>query len=162
MKDRLIYHTISDLFRKEKRNKFFKVLAVIILLLVLLSLYSSLFYYKHCQDESCFLTYLSNCDRATYSKTGDFSLEYKITGYAFRQCNVDVALAAEQPDLKDIYQNSKMVCKVKLGSVNYPESSLSQCTGILKEGFQEVIIDRLKVEVVRNIGDINLDILKGA
>jgi hypothetical protein len=135
-------------------------LATLLAILSLLLIYSDFIYYIPCSDESCFFAHLRNCDRAEYTKTGDFNILYKIEGDNFNRCNVKVFLEDLQNSigLKDFYKNSFMECNLKFGFNSYPESDLISCSGMLKEGLQEVLIHRLKSEVARNIGEINLDI----
>ncbi len=137
--------------------------AIILLIYLLISVYSSYFYYKSCNDESCFSTYLGNCDRANYIKESNLSLRYNILGYSMGACSVKVSLISNDIsyNLGDSYKNSVMFCRLPLGIKDYPESNLGKCTGLLKEGIQEVLINRLKIEIIRNIDELNLNVLTG-
>jgi hypothetical protein len=141
----------------------FIVISLLLLVGILFFIYSSFIYYTPCNTESCFFAHLKNCDRASFFRSGDLSIDYEIQGYSFNGCQVELSLRNSTRDigLREIYQNSEMVCNAKIGSNYYPEEDLERCSGMLKEGLQEVLIDRLKVEIARNIGDLNTDILSG-
>lgn len=165
-KRKINFKTLRKRELKEKVLNFknlFNILLLVLLFFVLLGvLYSSFFYYKACETETCFLNYLKDCNRATYYKEGDFSFKYKINGYFGAKCVVDVSLDSinEEIPLRKVYLNSDMGCFMPFSSYYYPDGDLSRCSGLLKEGLQEVLIQRLKTEVVNNLEDINLDILK--
>jgi len=144
----------------ERKKRWTWILLSVLTVAILIFVYSNFIYYAHCKDEACFLNHLKNCDRASYIKSGNLSVAYKITGQAFRTCGVEVDLenVSQSFELRPVYYNSDMSCNIKLGAEYYPEADLAKCSGLLKEGFQEVLISRLKVEIMRNIGDINLNI----
>lgn len=140
------------------------IASILFSIVVLLLIYSSFIYFAPCKDEACFFAHLKNCDRASYSKTSDYSVFYNIEGYNFNRCQVRVSIKDAQNNigLEDIYKDTSMTCGLKFGLASYPEYNLESCTGMLKEGLQEVLINRLKVEIARNIGEIKLDIFSGS
>lgn len=158
---------MKHLLKEKKKKPLLRVVdisaAIILLVYLTISVYSSYFYYKSCNDESCFSTYLGNCDRASYIKESNLSLRYNIQGYSMGACSVKVSLLSNDDsyDLGDSYKNSVMFCRLPLGLKDYPESNLGKCKGLLKEGIQEVLINRLKIEIIRNIDELNLNVLAG-
>ena len=53
-----------------------------------------------------------------------------------------------------------MDCYVPLGSIVSPESNLAECHGLLKEGLQETIINKLHAYIVKNVGQIGEELQK--
>lgn len=155
-------HRHKLLSRSEKLQKASLVATIFILVVAAIIIYFSFFYFKPCNDSTCFLNYLENCDRATYSKDGELAVNYFIEGYSKGTCNVKIELVSLSGDYKlaGYYNASNMECKSELGSLTYPEKDISACSGLLKEGLQEILINRLKVEIVKNIGEINLNFLQ--
>ncbi|VVB80727.1 Uncharacterised protein [uncultured archaeon] len=147
---------------KRKITSSLILVSAVFSLIILFLIYSSFVYYSPCKDEICFFSHLEKCDRATFTKSGDFNVFYRIEGYNFNKCQVKVYLDDPQNTigLKSIYTNTSMDCNLNFGYKSYPETELSMCSGLLKEGLQEVLIERLKVEIARNVGDIKIDVLR--
>ncbi len=149
---------------RERLERYSKRTIIIVSILIILFLltfgYATFFYYKNCDSEACFFNYLKDCNRASFSRTTDLSFEYLINGYSGGKCVVSVNLISDSEEFKlgEFYKSSSMVCKLPFGQYGYPEADLSKCTGLLKEGFQEVFVNRLKTEVVNNVGELNLRI----
>lgn len=153
-----------------KLPNFRKKLTFLVILITLLFIfligfliYSSFFYYASCENDECFFSYLENCERVSYVVSNDFDVIYRVEGRSLAGCEVVVSIDDKDNiiGLEELYKGTNMVCNVRAGYVSYPEHDLERCSGMLKEGLQEVLIDRLKVEIARNIGEINIDILKG-
>jgi hypothetical protein len=51
-----------------------------------------------------------------------------------------------------------MDCYLPLGSLVSPESDISRCHGILKEGMQNLIIRQLHTYIVENVKDIGSEL----
>lgn len=90
------------------------------------------------------------------------TLKYTILGRDKNSCIVNVKLldaALPQKDLNKI-QNKNMNCNLPYQVLMIPESDISLCHGELKEAFQDLIINKLHTYIVKNLGEINSDLLK--
>ena len=52
-----------------------------------------------------------------------------------------------------------MTCMLPEGIVMIPESNIGKCSGLLKEGLQDLVIRKLHTYLVQNLGRINLEVL---
>jgi hypothetical protein len=56
-------------------------------------------------------------------------------------------------------EGNKMECKLPRGVVMIPESDIGNCHGLLKEGLQDLVIQKLHTYLVQNLGRINLELV---
>ncbi|MCR4284832.1 MAG: hypothetical protein NUV97_02185 [archaeon] len=137
---------------------------VIVVLIVAIVAYVGWFFllgYVDCEDKDCFNANLESCIRTKFIGGTDMIYEYIITGDSNERCNVNVKLL--QGELNN--QNSiklegkEMQCSLPLGVIMNPESDIGNCHGLLKEGLQDLIIQKLHTYLVQNVGRINLELL---
>ena len=164
-------HTHSDyqVIKKEKRKvKAEKIILVFLYILGIIVIAGiifygfKLFYYQSCSDKSCFDSRLNDCKRTKYFSEGKTIYEYSINGKEGESCVVGVKLIGgdfSDVDLEKLREKS-MDCYVPLGIVVIPESDINNCHGELKEALQDIIINRLNVYIIDNVGKINYDIYK--
>jgi len=137
------------------------IIGSLLILVGILIVYAYFFLYVKCEDKQCFNNYLRDCNRAKFNSLGNMSFEYKILGASNGNCSVNVKLLrgdfTNQDSLK--LQGKQMICNIPLGVVISPESDISLCHGLLKEGLQDLIISKLHQYIVLNLGDINRDIV---
>jgi hypothetical protein len=145
-----------------KDSIFLKIVLVIVVVFVLLYIGWFLFIgYVVCENRECFDSNLKECIRTKYVGGSSMIYEYLITGKENDLCNVKVTLL--QGELNN--QNSirlegkEMVCSLPFGVVMNPESDMGNCQGPLKEGLQDLIIQKLHSYLVQNLGRINLEVL---
>lgn len=143
----------------EGRMKF--IVPVVIILVVLVSAYFLFFHVKRCSDEICFDNALAKCSKASFLNIKEDSRwEYLIKGSSSGKCLVYVKNEFIAIDEVKELQGKSMVCSLLKGVVMQPESDLSQCHGLLKESLQDIIIERLHIYIVQNIGQINEELEK--
>ena len=53
-----------------------------------------------------------------------------------------------------------MECEIPRGMIVLPEDRIDSCHGALKEGLQDMIIQRLHTYILQNLGKINYDAIK--
>ena len=144
----------------EKRTKLFLIFLGIAVFAFLIWLMFS--YSRTCENQTCFQDYLKDCKKANYINTGQMIFQYSILGKSNNQCQVNVKLL--QGDLKNQdsikLEKSEMICNLPLNTIMNPESDISLCHGALKEGLQELIIQKLQIYIVQNLGKMNADLLK--
>lgn len=131
------------------------VAIVVVIWLVWLIFFNS----KDCANEACFNENLKSCDKAEFISKGDMLFRYTIKGEDDGQCFVDVELLQGRLDDADSakLEGHKMTCMLPLGVVVAPESDISNCHGLLKEGLQDLVISKLHNYLVQNLGKLNLE-----
>jgi hypothetical protein len=56
-------------------------------------------------------------------------------------------------------EGQEMTCFLPKGVVMIPESDIGRCHGLLKEGLQDLVIEKLHAYLVQNLGQINLEMI---
>ncbi|MBS3091125.1 hypothetical protein J4217_01600 [Candidatus Pacearchaeota archaeon] len=142
---------------KDKKTGIIVVLSVLILILIIVAVYFSYFNYKICADYGCFKDAMSNCKKMNFINEGsEATWGYTILGQSNGECIVRVKLLQAKKGTLDIEQlrGYSMDCAYSLGISKYPESDLGRCHGRLKEELQGIVIDKLYVYIVDNLGQI--------
>jgi len=140
------------------RKKVKIVLGIIIALLLAGIIYILFFYYHSCENIACYNDYLRDCKKSTYVYQSNMSFEYKILGKSSGNCSVSVKLIKGDFNNQDSLELEKqsMTCSIPLGVVMFPEQDLENCHGMLKEGMQNLIIQKLHAYIVQNLGKISV------
>ena len=130
-----------------------------------LVIYSSGIIKKDCgKDKDCFLEKLQDCKTAkVFLLKNDNVYSYTIQASYTTICNVDVkmeriALGAD-PEFERLLEGRTMYCKVprdKLYTFKIDDfnSFINYCTGPLKEGLYELIIQRMYTLVVKELSGV--------
>lgn len=157
---------------KEKKKERFLSTRTLIVLVVLVAISVAVFYAlyflffsaKKCMNEECFLQSLWECKRASFTSVRENATwHYSIEGSTKNACKVDVEaleIKAEERTALAL-QGKSMSCLVPQGIVYMPEERLEYCHGLLKEAIQDIIIERMHLYIVQNIGIINQSMIKG-
>lgn len=145
----------------EKRTKI--ILGIVIAVVIIgLVVWITFFYYRNCENKTCFEDSLSSCGAAKYTSTGDMVFQYTILRKTSFNCIVNVKLLqgdlSNQDSLK--LEGKEMQCYLPLHTLMLPESDINNCHGELKEGLQGIIIEKLHDYIVQNLGQINAELLK--
>jgi len=134
-------------------------------IVVVIALYAAWFIlmsYVECDSRDCFNTNLASCIRTKYTGGNNMIYEYIIINKAGSLCDVQVTLLQGELNNKDSQrlEGKNMVCQLPLGVIMNPESDIRNCHGDLKEGLQDLVIQKLYTYLVQNIGRINLEALE--
>ena len=91
----------------------------------------------------------------------DMIFEYAIKGASDGECEVELELLVGELNNQDSIklERQKMTCMLPKNVVMIPESNIGNCHGLLKEGLQDLIIKKLHVYLVQNLGQINLEMI---
>lgn len=122
------------------------------------ALYFTFAFSYSCNDSGCFQSHQVKCSRTVYLNDGeDATWRYKIKGFSDGRCKVNVELVQFKKGTIDLVklEGNEMSCYLPKGSLISPESDLSACHGLLKEGLQDVIINKLHNYIVDNIGQVS-------
>jgi hypothetical protein len=117
--------------------------------------------YKTCDDWNCFNERLESCSRTRFIGGSEMIFEYSIRGFRKGSCEVGVELLQGELNNQDSIklEGEKMSCYLPRGVVMIPESDIGNCHGLLKEGLQELVIQKLQTYLVQNLGRINLELI---
>jgi hypothetical protein len=148
---------------KEIERKSFgwsKLIAFVVLVVIVWLTWFIFFDYESCGNSACFNENLKACDKARFVGGNDMIFEYIIKGKSGGECEVEVTLLQGELNNKESInlENQAMTCFLPLGTVVSPESDISVCHGILKEGLQDLIIKKLHSYLVQNLGRLNLEL----
>ncbi|VVB77575.1 Uncharacterised protein [uncultured archaeon] len=134
------------------------IIAVIVVAIIVAAGYFLFVYTKLCGDEECFFSGVDNCKRVSFYKEDSQSVWlYSVKGtHDKTSCDVSVGLVKIKQGTVELekLQGREMNCIVDRGSRTYPEQTLSGCNGMLKEGMQEIIIQRMHNYILQNIGEV--------
>ena len=141
----------------EKRRGWQISIIIILLVLIAAFVWFNFFYYRNCENKTCFDDYLIDCKQAKFASFGNMSFEYTILGKSDENCNVRVNLIKGDLNNQDSLklEGKEMVCSLPLRTIVQPEADISLCHGLLKEGLQDLIIQKLHNYLVQNLGKIN-------
>jgi len=139
--------------------KWFLVLGVLVVLIG--GGWFVFFSYAECNSWDCFNGYLVECERVRFVGGSDMFFEYAVEGVSDGQCEVGVTLLQGELDNQDSIklEGHEMSCLLPRGVVMIPESDIGRCHGLLKEGLQDLVIEKLHTYLVQNLGQINLEVL---
>ena len=132
-----------------------------VLLVLILGVWVIFFGYAKCETWECFNNHLENCDKVKFVGGTNMIFEYIVEGVSDGKCEVGVRLLQGELDNKDLIklEMREMTCMLPKGIVMIPESDIGNCHGLLKEGLQDLMIEKLHSYIVQNLGRINLEVL---
>jgi hypothetical protein len=138
--------------------------AVTLSLLILLGAFYFGVIKKECEDETCFQKALQKCTPAKYLRLQNLNYyKYTISGIRSGDCKLTVELkkmaVGTEPAKAVLLEGKGMVCKVPKKEIQKIESTqitglLNYCSGPLKEGMYQLIIEKLYTLVIANLGDV--------
>jgi len=143
---------------KNLKKRLLIAMIILIIAIVIYLIYLMIFQAKECKDINCYQQAMADCNKIWFIKKDPSSVwRYEILGNAKGDaCNIEVRLlkmregAIEIEDLQD----KKMICKIQKSSTAFPEKDMSQCTGVLREELQEILIQRMHNYLLENIGEL--------
>lgn len=134
-----------------------------IIIILIGAIYFTFYFSYTCEDMACFKAHQRECSRTKFvNDAEDISWEYKIIEETNKACEIRVkVLKVKQGSTeKKRIEGKDMVCYLPMGDDTSPESEISNCHGILKEELQDMIIGKLHLYVIENIGEISEELKK--
>ena len=121
------------------------------------------FSFKECDSWECFNKNLEDCSRSTFIGGDRMIFEYTVRGTSGDSCVVNVELLQGELNNQDSIklEGKEMRCSLPGGIIMIPESNIGNCHGELKEGLQDLVIKKLHTYLVKNLGQLNLDLIEG-
>ncbi|MDD5193064.1 MAG: hypothetical protein PHF67_00605 [Candidatus Nanoarchaeia archaeon] len=146
--------------KSRDKSQYVRIIIIILIpILVISAIY--LFYIfnsKSCEDETCFISAIEHCQKASWLKEeADSVWMLRILG---KEDNNHCRLYARLVNLRSGALDSEkligkdMTCIVLNTETSFPSSDMAECTGILKEEIQDIIIKRMHDYILSNIGEI--------
>lgn len=140
-----------------ERRYIFLTVAIIFVLV-----FGAVFIYKkNCEEDDCFNKALSTCSPAKlYSYRNNNLYFYKISrsiGDCKLYIKVEKMAIGSDPSLIKLLEGNSMKCKLPAGfaiTLGEMENLLEYCHGELKEGFYQIMLERLYALVVRDMSGI--------
>ena len=113
-----------------------------------------------CLSQGCLLNSLWKCKKVTYLNVQENSTwYYSIKGQTDGGCEVYVESVNLKTDVETASAliGKSMTCTIPkdVAGSFLPESKIEYCHGILKESIQDLIIKKMHLFIVQNIGQIN-------
>ncbi|MDD5178493.1 MAG: hypothetical protein PHT54_04430 [Candidatus Nanoarchaeia archaeon] len=139
------------------------VMGTLILIFLIWLIFFSGVFKKNCeQDETCFNERLMECKGTKFIAVRNGNIyNYLIEGRKKDFCILDIELkkmaVGTDLNLRGKLEGKSMKCYVpkdKLNEVKEIEGLINYCTGPLKEGIYEVMIEKLYGLLIQNLGDI--------
>jgi hypothetical protein len=140
--------------------KWFVVLVIVAV--VAWAIWAMFFSYATCKGWDCFNGKLEDCSKTKFIGSSDEMIfEYVIRGSDDGECEVSVELLQGELNNQDSIklEGHKMTCMLPEGVVMIPESNIGKCSGLLKEGLQDLVIKKLHTYLVQNLGQLNLEMI---
>ena len=147
-----------------KRGQFGKTFLLIIGIIALfVGIYFTFFFSYSCDDIACFRAHQQKCSRTEFiNDAEDTTWFYKILGEENKACEIKVkVIQVKKGDIsKRKLEGKSMNCYLPLGDTSSPEADIESCHGLLKEELQNIIIEKLHLYVIENIGEIGEELKK--
>jgi hypothetical protein len=161
--------------RNEGGNWKLFIILVVVGMVILISLLYITFHTKKCSDADCFNSAMSECSRASFvSEADDASWLYTIDGPTGNFlcsvihggcdiCNIRVKLLQVKNGTEEVgaIEGLDMNCALAFEYIGVPNADLSKCHGELKEGLQDLMINKMHAYILANVGKIGTDLNKG-
>jgi len=149
---------------KEEKKRYFSwkwFVGFVVLAVLIWGVWAAFFSYATCENWDCFNNKLKDCGKVKFIGGEDMIFEYTVKGISDGECEVGVELLRGELNNQDSLklEAHKMTCYLPEGVVMIPESNIGKCTGLLKEGLQDLIIKKLHTYLVQNLGKLNLEMI---
>ena len=151
----------TNWIKHKKKDKWKAFVAIGVIVIAIVAIYFSFYYYPKCDNLGCFQSYQQKCSKVVFVNNADDTIwEYKVEGRNNGQCIVDVKVLALKEGSKDkeALQGLSMSCELPYGSKVAPESDIGRCHGRLKEELQSLIIKQLHEYIVDNVQEIGQEL----
>jgi len=146
---------------KGKRRLDLKAILILLVILVIITSATYLLLYKkQCTNQTCFINSLWKCNKITFlSSTENSTWYYSINGMSAGKCIVTVKSISLKTDVETATAliGKSMDCEIpkEISGSFMPESKIEYCHGLLKEALQDLIIKKMHLFIIQNIGQIN-------
>jgi len=146
--------------KKVNINKIIYIMAVAAVILLIGYFASSFFILPKCATESCFKAELWKCNKVSFLSSSENSTwMYNIKGFSGDECIIYAKAVSIKSDIATgiALSGKDMTCYIPKNVIGsfMPEEKIEYCHGILKEEIQRLMIEKMHLYIVQNIGKIN-------
>ena len=137
-------------------------IALVILAVLVWGVWAAFFGYATCDNWDCFNAKLEDCGKVKFiGESQNMIFEYTVEGDKGDECEVGVQLLQGELNRQDSIklEGHKMTCYLPEGVIMIPDSDIGKCSGLLKEGLQDLLIKKMHTYLVQNLGTLNLEML---
>jgi hypothetical protein len=146
----------------EERGQIGKTIIFFAIILIFIgAIYFTFFFTYSCDNLACFKAHQRECSKTHFINQEEETVwDYKIIGEENKACKIEIeVLQVKQGETsRKRLENKMMTCYLPIGDDSVPEADISVCHGILKEELQAIIIEKLHLYVVENIGEISSEL----
>jgi len=135
------------------------ITSIIVLFVIFLGFF--FFYKKSCKDEECFNEAMYKCKPATYYGYRNNNLYYYKISRSIGTCRLNIKVnrmaIGTDLDLVRLLEGKRMKCNIPKNidiNLNEMENILNYCSGELKEGLLQLMVERLYALVVRDLSGV--------
>jgi len=134
----------------------------ILLFLLLVTVVIGFFFIPDCNSRDCFTKAMFDCKKSNFESTvKNVTWQYSVKGTSDDSCVVSVRASNVQmeADIADKLEGQSMNCYIpnNVAGSFMPEAKLEYCHGILKEGLQDLIIEKMHLYIMQNLGQFNVN-----
>lgn len=155
----------SELKPQNPKVKRLKIIVSFIAIIIVLALiYFSGIIPSKCPTDECFQKAFSQCTPVSHLLLKNNNLyEYRIYRSLFSNCNFKITMQKSAPgtdlDIKTLLEGKSMKCSIPKSltattSLDNLDNMLDYCTGELKEGMYQVILNRMYGLIVLQMKDV--------
>ena len=135
------------------------VLIIVIAIIIAFVYYFFILKINSCKDFSCYQDSLARCKKSEFVREDNNGIWRYVIKKSVDEntCEVEVSLLALKQGKTDMeeLQGHSMSCNILKSSGGFPEDDIASCSGLLKEGIQEIMIQRMHNYLIKNLGQIN-------
>ena len=134
----------------------------ILIFLLIVTVIVGFFYIPDCNSRDCFVKSMFECKKTNFeSSVKNVTWQYGVKGTSDDQCVVSVKAL-------DVHMEAEVAKKLEGQSMNcyipknvagsfMPEAKLEYCHGVLKEALQDLIIEKMHLYIMQNLGQFNVN-----
>ena len=136
------------------------IIVLVCIIIVVAGGFYLIFAKQKCLSQGCLLNSIWKCSKITYLNVQDNStFYYSVNGMTKDGCEVYVQAIELKTDVEtaNALIGKSMTCYVPTDVAGsfLPETRIEYCHGLLKESIQDLIINKMQLFIVQNIGQIN-------
>jgi len=136
------------------------LIVLLLTLLLLATIFIGFFYKQECKTRDCFIKAMFECKKSSFeSAQQNITWRYSVKGFSNADCvvgvkSVNIKMSAE---VAKKLEGKYMDCYIpkNIAGSFMPEAKLEYCHGLLKEALQDLIIEKMHLYIMQNIGQFN-------
>jgi transketolase len=137
------------------------IVILLIIFLLAISIILGFFFKQECKSKDCFIQNMVDCKKSYFNyEQQNMTWGYDIRGSSNSDCIIDATVSEVRLNVEvaQKIEGKKMRCTIpkNIAGSFMPEAKLQYCHGILKEELQDLIIEKMHLYIMQNIGQISI------